>query len=91
MVGQDIWELTFDGFDAYEGETWAYRVRGKDGARNRVNTPWADFIINISGKGESHDESGGSTTGGYEGEVGTGSVLTDAVSDDSWPFGGEFE
>ena len=91
-VGRDVYELTFDGFDAFEGMTWSYRVRSKDKARNRVNTPWADFIINISGKGQHQDgededehTGDGDGEGDRSGEVG---VLTEEVSDESWPYGG---
>ena len=84
-VGRDVYELTFDGFDAYEGMTWSYRVRSKDKARNRVNTPWADFIINISGKGQGQEEEEEGDVGGGGGDTG---VLTEEVSDESWPYGG---
>jgi hypothetical protein len=83
-VGSDVYELTFDGFDAYEGETWSYRIRSKDGARNRVNTQWADFIINISGKG-GNDGGDGQAEEKTDGESG---VLTQEVRDESWPYGG---
>jgi len=86
-VGFDVWELTFDGFEAYEGMTWSYRIRSKDGAKNRVNTQWADFIINISGKGENETEENnqGDTESDQGGENG---ILTEEVSDESWPYGG---
>jgi hypothetical protein len=86
-VGRDVYELTFDGFDAYEGMTWSYRVRSKDKAKNRVNTPWADFIINISGKGQSQEEEEERDVGAGDSGGGTG-VLTEEVSDESWPYGG---
>lgn len=86
-VGFDVWELTFDGFDAYEGMTWSYRIRSKDGAKNRVNTRWADFVINISGKAENEtDESNqGESENDHGGESG---ILTEEVRDESWPYGG---
>lgn len=88
MVGSDVWELTFDGFNAYEGETWSYRIRGKDGAKNRANTEWADFIINISGKGDSGGGNDGSSGGGTTDEVPSGTLLNNVVRDESWPYGG---
>jgi hypothetical protein len=94
-VGYDVYELTFDGFDAYEGETWSYRIRSKDGAKNRVNTQWADFIINISGKQGGNEEEGQEENGdngqgsGGEDQGGQGSgVLSQEVRDESWPYGG---
>jgi hypothetical protein len=90
-VGYDVYELTFDGFDAYEGMTWSYRIRSKDGAKNRANTPWADFIINISGKGESETDNGGGSGGQDENGDTTDTnngVLTQEVRDESWPYGG---
>ncbi|KAL7480583.1 hypothetical protein ACHAW6_006262 [Cyclotella cf. meneghiniana] len=88
MVGSDVWELSFDGFNAYEGETWAYRVRGKDGAKNRANTEWADFIINISGKGDGGGSNEGGSGGGTTTDVPSGTILTNVVRDESWPYGG---
>lgn len=90
MVGSDVWELSFDGFNAYEGETWSYRIRGKDGAKNRANTEWADFIINISGKGDGGADNDGGSGGGTPDEVPSGTILTNVVMDESWPYGGEF-
>jgi hypothetical protein len=90
MVGSDVWELSFDGFDAYEGETWSYRIRGKDRAKNRANTQWTDFIINISGKGDGGGDNNGDSGGGTPDEVPSGTILTNVVRDESWPYGGEF-
>jgi hypothetical protein len=85
-VGFDVWELTFDGFDAFEGEIWSYRIRSKDGAKNRVNTRWADFVINISGKREEND--GWETETDETGDSEQSGKLTKEVRDESWPYGG---
>ena len=41
----DIWEQTFDGFEAFHGKVWKYRVQSLDRMRNRRITRWQSFTI----------------------------------------------
>lgn len=97
----DVWELSFDGFDAYEGETWSYRIRSKDGAKNRKFTDWADFIININGREESTTTTSTTTVASTQAtperttttevpevEQAPPVPLLETVRDENWPYGG---
>jgi uncharacterized membrane protein YgcG len=97
-VGNDIWEITFDGFGDYDGKTWSFRVQGTDTSNNREITEWTKFIID-SGSGNSFSEStngrgGGGGGGGRNsangGSSGGGNKLTATGNDDSWPYGGQY-
>ena len=90
LVSGDIYEMTFDGFDTYEGRTWFYRVRVKDDANNRETSAWAEFIINDSGS-STESSSGGSSSSGSSSSSTSGTSLTTQVNDASWPYGGEFD
>jgi hypothetical protein len=98
-VGKDIWEITFDGFGDYGGETWAYRVQSEDKSNNKETTEWTSFIID--GGSASNKSSSGSGGGGgssrsnsdtsNSGQTsGSGKKLTANENDDSWPYGGEY-
>jgi hypothetical protein len=66
-VGKDIWEITFDGFGDYDGETWAYRIQGKDKSNNQETTGWTNFIIDggsATSKSSSGSGGGGSDSSG---------------------------
>ena len=96
-VGNDIYEITFDGFDDHEGESWSYRVRGKDESNNRETTAWVKFVINDSnGGGSSGNSGGGKSNGGRntaknKGSSSStgGSQLSANINDESWPYGGK--
>jgi hypothetical protein len=102
-VGKDIWEITFDGFGDYDGETWAYRIQGKDKSNNQETTGWTNFIIDggsATSKSSSGSGGGGSGSSGSNNNAsssnsgqksGSGEKLTANENDDSWPYGGEYE
>ena len=41
----DIWERTFDGFGAFAGTAWKYRIQAYDTRKNRIVTKWQSFNI----------------------------------------------
>ena len=41
----DIWERTFDGFGAFAGTAWKYRIQAYDARKNRIVTKWQSFNI----------------------------------------------
>jgi hypothetical protein len=41
----DIWERTFDGFGAFGGTIWKYRIQAYDIRKNRIVTKWQNFNI----------------------------------------------
>lgn len=46
----DIWERTFDGFGAFAGTAWKYRIQAYDTRKNRIVTKWQ--IFNIDARAE---------------------------------------
>ncbi|KAL7473625.1 hypothetical protein ACHAXS_014132 [Conticribra weissflogii] len=96
----DIWELTFDGFEAYAGEEWQVRFKGRDKAKNKDDTKWSDFIINIGDREnvptpsptevEDHEDEGDGDDDDdvYEAPPAPGTPLLEEVRDENWPYEG---
>jgi len=94
----DIWELTFDGFEAYAGEEWQVRFKGKDKAKNKDDTKWSDFIINIGEREnvptpsptavEGPEDGGDDDDDVYKAPPAPGTPLLEEVRDENWPYEG---
>lgn len=94
----DIWELTFDGFEAYAGEEWQVRFKGKDKAKNKDDTKWSDFIINIGHREnvptpsptevEDPEHGGDDDDDVYTAPPAPGTPLLEEVRDENWPYEG---
>ena len=80
----DIWELSFEGFELFAGQSWAFRVKSTDGARNKKSTGWRSFSID-----ERAAEHGGRNNGGGGGdgerEEATGSAPVSTTSSSTIP------
>ena len=95
--GAGIYELTLDGFDAFRGQTWSYRIMGKDNSKNRRRTGWRAFEISDPGNAAGETTTGATALAG-DGPDATGAPVASApparlfetVGDEDWPHGGEF-
>ena len=89
-----VYELTLDGFDAFKGKKWSYRIMGKDNNRNRRRTGWRSFEISDPGAVVEEEEEATTTADATGAPVTTApsapARLFETVGDENWPHGGEF-
>ena len=76
--------MSFEGFELFAGQSWAFRVKSTDGARNKKSTGWRSFSID-----ERAAEHGGRNNGGGGGdgerEEATGSAPVSTTSSSTIP------